>query len=337
VTIKALPIDDVQVETQSDVGYSPMLVEDRGHFSNTNSTYLNNILMLLETKAKRFESTKANGDPEVPEDPVYLLKIRDLEGRSSQTFSNSIKSLVTVDQKVKNRQAKPIAVLCPLILFEGGSLKIEFVLIYPPSKNGMRDARPLYQKCIEISSKSITEALKDRRKKTVSLSNVPEEFDPYYLSYDRELKRRIDKEFDKQQLQRINTDDFERNLISLLARNELVTAASEDYFIVTEEPGDDAEVTAHINYLREGMEKIKDPLLKSKVLSIVENLKAIQLNASSKIKLNELEELKEILTQKIKNNTIGVKTVSPEEDKKRDVTIIDFAAALENIGIDPQE
>lgn len=337
MSIKALPIDEVNVETQSDVGYSPMLVQDRSQFSNTNSTYVNNIVMELEARVKKFEAKNANGDPEVPEDPVYLLKIRDLEGRSSQTFSNSIKSLVTIDQKIKNRHAKPTAILSPLILLEKGNLKIELVLIYPPLKNAVRDARPLYQKCIETSFKSIAEALKDRRKKTISLANVPEEFDPFYLSYAQELKRKIDKAFQDQQLERINTNDFERSLISLLKQNDLIHDAGEDYFIVAQEPGDDAEVTTHIDYLNEGVEKIKDPILKVKVLDIIEKLKVIKEHAGTKIELNDFNELKEILIQKIKNNTIGVRTLDPNEDKKRDVTTIDFAGVLENIGIDPLE
>jgi hypothetical protein len=146
-----------------------MTVQDRGSFANPNPMD-NEIIGMLEGVAKAMELK------ELPEDAKSLVTLDRIKGNPS-AITISLEKLLDIQtvktDKKNNRKERfyegngRIAVVSPLFISDRG-LKLKLALIHPPRFNGNRDAKKLYQQCIDTSFRSSNDLIDRMKSKSSS-------------------------------------------------------------------------------------------------------------------------------------------------------------------------
>jgi hypothetical protein len=166
---------------------SPIVVRDRSSYGNPGSV-ASKILNALEERAKKFERN------EMPEDAISLVTV--------DQFVNVIGTPTQVQDvldrilDLRGKGNERIAFFSPFIINDKGKTALKLALIHPPLRNNVRDARKLYEKCIETSIEYASRIFENRKKNTVDISKAPQKFDMYFFSYAGEFRRFVDRVFD---------------------------------------------------------------------------------------------------------------------------------------------
>jgi len=301
------------VETKTEL--PPIVVRDRAVYGNTTTVAIK-ILDALEQRAKKMERK------ELPEDAMSLVTVDEFINVSatSNQVQDVLNRLLDRDGKGKDQ----IAFFSPYVINDKGKTVLKLALIHPPLRNNVRDARRLYEKCISTSIEYISRIFENRKKKSIDPLKGPQKFDIYFFSYANEFKRFVDSVFAHHKLHRLDTSDFEKKVLAGLAEQGFLTEVSKNYYIVSQDKGQDGEVRAHLTYLKTGL--VDTSLTQEQKYNLQDIINQLELNTDkiddekNKIKLDEL-----------KSNLINRLIETAKNPDKRDLTWINFEKELQNI------
>jgi len=301
--------------TQNQPVNPPIVVRDRTTYANPGSV-ATKILNALEERAKKFERK------EMPEDAISLVTIDQFVNviGSPTQVQDALDRILDLRGKGKDR----IAFFSPFIINDKGKTALKLALIHPPLRNNLRDARKLYEKCIETSIEYASRIFENRKKNTINLSVAPQKFDPYFFSYASEFKRFVDKVFDFHKLQRLDTNDFEKKVLLGLAEKGLLSKVSPNYFIVNQDAGQDSEVKAHLTYLKSGLADAS--LTQEQKYELQDIINQLELN-TDKIDDQKYKMKLEALKKDLINRMVDL----AKNPDKRDLMWINFEKELQEI------
>jgi glutaredoxin-related protein len=272
VAIPTVDISDTEIG-ETPASSAPMIVRDRSSFSNP-SKIESEILNRMESAARQFEKGTGKEDirSQVMVDQVIGLG-------SPNAVASAIENILDLKGNGENR----VAYLCPLFIYDNG-VKVKLVLIHPALKNNVRDARRLFQQALDLSLPVIERMVEARKKKPLQVDeknpgkHLLEKkadgkigFDPYRVSFEKEFNRYLSKTFETLSLNRVNTDLFERRVMSELASRKQITALTPEYHVVAQEVTIDnkgefasqPEIISHYRVLADALKTIILPKLKT--------------------------------------------------------------------------